>query len=299
MPEMPNVIASESIEAEWGNAIRDRTVQRYDDVTTRTSENPTPDAGELAYMEDTGDLAVYHSGSWRKFVPAGVVLPYAGSAVPTGYLLCNGAAVSRTTYAALFTAIGTTFGAGDGSTTFNLPDVRGRFILGVAASGTGSSLGAVGGSIDHTHSNPSTASGGSHTHDQGSSATDGGLLETGANDVSLAHEHDVTINSAGSHTHSFSDTTSSGSSSWNVPITGGTAVSADGHTHTVSGTTGSGGTHSHTGSTSSELGIHRHDTPNHSHDLGTSGSGGSHTHTQGDTGAENPPFLALHLIIKS
>ncbi len=56
----------------------------------------------------------------------GIVLPFAGSVEPTGWLLCFGQAVSRTTYAALFNAIGTTYGAGDGSTTFNVPDLRGR-----------------------------------------------------------------------------------------------------------------------------------------------------------------------------
>ena len=59
-------------------------------------------------------------------LPTGVVLPYAGSSTPSGWLLCNGAAVSRTTYATLFAVIGTTYGVGDGSTTFNLPDLRGR-----------------------------------------------------------------------------------------------------------------------------------------------------------------------------
>jgi phage-related tail fiber protein len=63
-------------------------------------------------------------------VPAGFVWPYAGSTAPTGWLECNGAAVNRTTYAALFTAIGTTFGIGNGSTTFNLPDLRGEFVRG-------------------------------------------------------------------------------------------------------------------------------------------------------------------------
>lgn len=58
--------------------------------------------------------------------PSGVVLPFAGSAAPYGWLLCFGQAVSRTTYAALFAALGTTYGSGDGSTTFNLPDLRGR-----------------------------------------------------------------------------------------------------------------------------------------------------------------------------
>lgn len=64
-------------------------------------------------------------------VPVGTVLPYAGSAAPNSlYLLCDGSAVSRTTYAALFALIGTTYGVGDGSTTFNLPDLRGRVPVG-------------------------------------------------------------------------------------------------------------------------------------------------------------------------
>lgn len=66
--------------------------------------------------------------------PVGVIIPFAGTSVPTGYLLCNGAAVSRTNYANLFAAIGTLYGAGDGSTTFNLPDARDRVLQG--ASGT-------------------------------------------------------------------------------------------------------------------------------------------------------------------
>lgn len=61
-------------------------------------------------------------------IPTGNVAYFAVQTAPTGYLKANGAAVSRTTYAALFAAIGTTFGAGDGSTTFNLPDLRGYFL---------------------------------------------------------------------------------------------------------------------------------------------------------------------------
>lgn len=62
--------------------------------------------------------------------PAGVVLPFAGTAEPSGWLFCYGQAVSRETYAALFAAIGSTYGAGDGSTTFNLPDCRERVLAG-------------------------------------------------------------------------------------------------------------------------------------------------------------------------
>ncbi len=67
-------------------------------------------------------------------MPAGVIMDYGGSSVPTGWLECDGSAVSRTTYAGLFTAIATTWGTGDGSTTFNIPDFRGRARI---AKGTG------------------------------------------------------------------------------------------------------------------------------------------------------------------
>lgn len=78
--------------------------------------------------------------------PAGIVLPYAGSTAPEGYLMCDGSAVSRGTYAALFAAIGTTYGVGDGSTTFNIPDLTGRVVIGV--SGT-HALGTTGGEASH------------------------------------------------------------------------------------------------------------------------------------------------------
>lgn len=64
-------------------------------------------------------------------IPSGAVLPFAGSSAPTGYLLCYGQAVSRETYAGLFAVISTTYGAGDTSTTFNLPDLRGRIVGGL------------------------------------------------------------------------------------------------------------------------------------------------------------------------
>lgn len=99
--------------------------------------------------------------------PTGVVLPFAGASAPTGWLLCYGQAVSRTTYADLFTALGTTYGTGDGSTTFTLPDLRGRVaggkdnMGGTAASRLttggagvdGATLGAAGGAQTHTLTN--------------------------------------------------------------------------------------------------------------------------------------------------
>ena len=79
--------------------------------------------------------------------PAGIVLPFAGSVAPQGYLLCDGSAVSRTDYADLFTAIGTVYGAGDESTTFNVPDLSGRVVIGVSQS---HALGSTGGEATHT-----------------------------------------------------------------------------------------------------------------------------------------------------
>ena len=73
-------------------------------------------------------------------IPTGVVLPFGGSIVPNGWLLANGAAVSRSGKARLFSVYGTTFGAGDGSTTFNLPDLRDRYIIGVNTNALGTQI---------------------------------------------------------------------------------------------------------------------------------------------------------------
>jgi len=77
-------------------------------------------------------------------VPIGVVLPFAGSTAPALFVFCDGSAISRTTYADLFALIGTTYGTGDGSTTFNLPDITGRVIAGYAASGGHSDVSTLG-----------------------------------------------------------------------------------------------------------------------------------------------------------
>lgn len=97
--------------------------------------------------------------------PTGSLLDFAGSSAPDGYLLCDGTAVSRTTYANLFAVIGIVYGSGDGSTTFNVPDSRSRVLAGKAASGTFGTLGATPGA--ETHSQTQTAHShtvNSHTH---------------------------------------------------------------------------------------------------------------------------------------
>jgi microcystin-dependent protein len=112
-------------------------------------------------------------------IPSGTLMPYAGSSAPSGWLLCYGQVVSRTSYAALFAVIGTGFGGGDGSTTFNVPDLRGRAVFGLdnmggAAAGRitsagsgilGTTLGAVGGD-EHmqAHGHSASVSDPGHAH---------------------------------------------------------------------------------------------------------------------------------------
>ena len=109
----------------------------------------------------TADTEYSTLGQVKAYAPPGAIFDYAGTAAPTGFLLCDGTAISRVTYATLFAITSTTYGVGDGATTFNLPDLRQKFSLGKAASGTGSTLGSTGGAIDHTHTTPN------HQHSAG------------------------------------------------------------------------------------------------------------------------------------
>lgn len=84
-------------------------------------------------------------------LPVGCVFPYAGSTAPTGWLFCNGQAVSRTVESQLFAVLGTTYGAGNGTTTFNLPDLRGRVIIGKdTTTGSANRVTTAGSGIDST-----------------------------------------------------------------------------------------------------------------------------------------------------
>jgi microcystin-dependent protein len=106
------------------------------------------------------------SGDGDAGAPTGAVFPYAGSDAPSGYLLCDGSAVSRTTYADLFAVCGTTYGSGDGSSTFNVPDLRAAFAAGYKSGDANfGTLGGVGGGTAHTHGVGSFA-GPAHTHTQ-------------------------------------------------------------------------------------------------------------------------------------
>lgn len=141
-------------------------------------------------------------------VPAGTIITFAAATAPTWYLKANGALLSRTTYAALFASIGTTFGIGDGSTTFALPDLRGYFPRGWD-DGRGIDTSRVFGSVQqdvygsHTHTG-STNSTGAHTHNistgeaVGSWGVSWGATGSTRNtEYSGDHSHTVTVDASG------------------------------------------------------------------------------------------------------
>lgn len=130
------------------------TVKMVDHVAVKTGltdvRNVYPVNGDLYYNNNSGAAIQITSGSsissaGSVLVPAGVILPYGGTSAPTGYLPCDGAAVSRTTYSALFGVVGTVYGVGNGTTTFNVPNLLGR-----APIGAGTYTDTVSGSITRT-----------------------------------------------------------------------------------------------------------------------------------------------------
>ena len=213
------------------------------------------------------------SGAYANLTVPGVIQMYAGSVVPTGWLLCDGSAVSRTTYAALYAAFGgasSPYGQGDGATTFNLPDARGRMLVGAGAgvSLTNRVLGATGGTETHTLT---TAEMPNHGHvPQALSVT------TTSNG---GHTHTATTSSDGAHTHNYSTPNASafGFESGNEFNFATDATSSDGnHTHTL---------------TTSTDGAHTHTVDSWSMTIGNTGGGGAHNNM--------PPFLAMNVIVKT
>jgi microcystin-dependent protein len=206
-------------------------------------------------------------------VPSGVISQYAGASAPSGYLLCEGQTVSRATYASLFTAIGTAYGAGDGSTTFALPNLKGRIPVGKDSAQTEFDvLGETGGAKTHTLTTTEMPS---HTH----TGTTGGQ--------SAGHTHTfsgtTTTNGYHNHINGWASITGfnyvgSGNSPWPFG-SGGPAAQRDlqwdgNHNHTFSGTT-SGASSDHT----------------HSFTTASSGSGSAHNNLQ--------PYITVNYIIKT
>ena len=147
----------------------------------------------------------------QRLVPAGTVLPFAGAAAPTGFLLCSGQAVSRADFADLFAVVGTTYGAGNGTTTFNLPDLRGRVAAGKGDMGgsesgrlntiIGSALGAAGGQQTQQFalSASGSGSGTAFTHGLGTTGITTGQFNAQGGGFGVAvqpHQHAVNGNAS-------------------------------------------------------------------------------------------------------
>jgi microcystin-dependent protein len=221
------------------------------------------------------DAGIALTGTISGLAP-GIMAPWAGTGAPAKWLTCNGAAVSRTTYALLFAAIGVTWGAGDGSTTFNVPDLRGRVAVGTDGSHT---LGTTGGATtvnsSHTHTGPShTHTGPSHTHT--------------INDHShglVAHNHGA----GGYQTTGSVQSNASGEATNTVHDGGGSAtnVNPTNHTHitpapwSVAGTSGDG----HNTSGGADFNVTQDKTSMATNSAGTGATGADGTGSTGSGGS--------------
>ncbi|HEC26694.1 MAG TPA: tail fiber protein [Gammaproteobacteria bacterium] len=176
----------------------------------------------LAWFDGTQLILLYPAATAAAGVMTGVMLDYGGATAPTGYLLCDGTAVSRTTYSDLFTVIGTLFGVGDGSTTFNVPDRRGRSSAGLDNMG-----GTSADTITDTAADIVGGVFGAETH----TMTTAEIAE---------HGHTGSTNSTGSHTHTHNSYTNYISTGTGGTISGHAMYYAE-----LGNATGSSGIHSH------------------------------------------------------
>jgi microcystin-dependent protein len=210
-------------------------------------------------------------------VPPGALMPYAASTAPSGWLIANGSAISRSTYAALFSAIGTTYGVGDGATTFNIPNLQGRVIAGQDASQTEfDALGKTGGEKSVTLSVSEMPS---HTHTQNAHNHSGSTGSAGT------HGHSSSIGTGGSHTHTYTRLSSSvagrasGTLNTQTGVTSGSSTSSNGsHNHSISIT--ENGSHTHSVSIGNTTAVNN-----------DTGGGQAHQNLQ--------PYISLSYIIKT
>ena len=198
-------------------------------ITDLTSYSSPANADVLAIVDVGSGITkkIQASALINAFIPTGSIQLYGAALAPTNWLLCDGTAVSRSTYSALFAVLGTTYGVGDGSTTFNVPDLRGRVAVGKSSDSEFLSMGLTGGAKTVTLT---TAQIPSHTH-TGTTSTDGN------------HRHQIVINNhsegTGGNAFGFED--------MNPGIIGpvsGNSEYAGSHNHTfTTAAAGSGGSH--------------------------------------------------------
>jgi microcystin-dependent protein len=209
--------------ANLNNAIRELMAQLRDFQLGNQTSNQLSVAGGgtgLTSAGAAGNVLTSNGADWTtaapNYVPTGGMMMWGTASAPFGYLLCNGAAVSRSTYSALFAVLGTAYGSGDGSTTFNVPDFRDRFPVGAgttySANSTGGSANAI--TVSHTHTFTSDG-GGSHSHDVGASYIGSGIASNGGYITPTGTG--ATTSTAPTHTHT-GTTDSSGSSGTNANL---------------------------------------------------------------------------------
>ena len=189
-----------------------------------TAQRPTAATGQIRFNNTTTEFEGYNGSAWGGLasgVPVGTILAHAANTPPTGFLECNGSNISRSTYATLFSTISTTFGVGDGSSTFALPDLRGQFIRGWANTGNTDASRVFGSTQTDQNKN--------HTHTTDSTSLTGGIRKISEGFLS-----------GGSATGVFTKT-----SDGNNSITGSSSTSPVGgvdfdgtHTHTISSSGG-------------------------------------------------------------
>lgn len=160
-------------------------------------------------------------------VPTGSIISYVSEIAPSGWLLCDGSAISRSIYSNLFAIIGVTFGLGDGSITFNLPNLRDRVPLGKSNDNT---IGDIGGNSTHTltvdelpsHTHTGiTNSSGSHSHGFIMAKDDGNSSHTigqhPAGDASpSSNPYIINTESSGNHTHNFTTNSTGNGNAFNI-----------------------------------------------------------------------------------
>lgn len=150
------------------------TADRGEQGTSTVAHGGTPAVALLLTAQNMTDIHSAVNATEGAIVPTGAILDWTTDTAPSGWLLCDGSAVSRTTYADLFSVIGTTFGSGDGSTTFNLPNCEDKIAMGA---GNSYSVGDTGGSstinIAHDHDTDIQHDHGSHSHGDGTYRAEG------------------------------------------------------------------------------------------------------------------------------
>lgn len=229
--------------------------------------------------------------------PTGTVLTFAGAAAPSGYMICDGSAISRTTYAALFSVIGVLYGPGDGSTTFNLPDMRSRMVMGLGTDEHNNVLGERYGFRDaslvyHRHDEvPHAHTTASHSHSLGTHSHGVNLTTSAGGDGQV----DVRNQEDGMYLYSFSGLASSsgpitglGGLAYNDGDTGFAgkwAIDLPQHSHSVSGSTDLGGSGSTTVAGGAATGL----------------VSGTKTDYAGAAATDNnlPPYVTMNFVIKT